>query len=185
MKLHESDRLDAGPESRQGYRCGPSCYLKKGRFEPGPISGVPEPRETGDRLASGRLMIDRDVPRFSTGELLRCGTGWLGNLERIAHTYTYATTLPAQCEAVKSRGARFGVSLWLDGGRKFDGLRGHFTPRWWEIDRADPAVRSNPEIVQDFRHPGTRRSQQSTSASALGGSRRSETERIETTVVCA
>ncbi len=88
MKLHESDRLDAGPESRQGYRCGPSCYLKKGRFEPGPISGVPEPRETGDRLASGRLMIDRDVPRFSTGELLRCGTGWLGNLERIARTLT-------------------------------------------------------------------------------------------------
>ncbi len=33
-------------------------------------------------------MIDRDVPRSSTGELLRCRTGWLGNLERVARTLT-------------------------------------------------------------------------------------------------
>ncbi len=65
-----------------------------------------------------------------------------------APTYTYTVTLPALCEAVKSRGARFAVSLWFDGGRKFDGLRGHFTLRWWEVDRADPAVRPNPDTVR-------------------------------------
>ncbi len=65
-----------------------------------------------------------------------------------AHTHTCTDTLPAQCEAVKSHGARFAVSHWLDGGRKFDGLRGHFTLRWWEVDRANPAVRSNPDMVR-------------------------------------
>ena len=38
-------------------------------------------------------------------------------------------------------------------------------------------------LNEESRHPQTRRSEQSTSASALGASRRSEADRIETTVV--
>ncbi len=65
-----------------------------------------------------------------------------------APNYTYRATLPALCQAVKSRGARFAVSLWLGGGRNFDWLPGHFTLRWSERHRADPAVRSNPHMVR-------------------------------------
>ncbi len=46
-----------------------------------PIPVPLKPHESGCRIASGCLGIDRDVTRSSAVNLLRCGAGYAGNLE--------------------------------------------------------------------------------------------------------
>jgi hypothetical protein len=69
---------------------------------------------------------------------------------------------------------------------------GVLEPAFREASRGVTQGGCPPRVLKDLdlpvegnsRHPQTRRSEQSTSASTLGASRRSEADRIETSVVC-
>jgi len=69
-------------------------------------------------------------PLPGTRDLLRCSASGEGNLRSLTRTLQHIPQICARFVKLSNRGAReCDVSFWPDGGRKFDGFRGHVTLR--------------------------------------------------------